>query len=79
MAQNDVQWPNINSVLHYYCPCPAESSFSIAVGDVILGLASSGFHSNGFSLVRKVVESAGLDFTASCPWQVENTLGRPRY
>lgn len=30
-------------------------------GDVILGLSSSGVHSNGYSLVRKVVESAGLD------------------
>lgn len=30
-------------------------------GDVILGLTSSGVHSNGYSLVRKVVESAGLD------------------
>lgn len=30
-------------------------------GDVILGLASSGIHSNGYSLVRKVVKEAGLD------------------
>jgi phosphoribosylformylglycinamidine cyclo-ligase len=30
-------------------------------GDVVLGLASSGIHSNGYSLVRKVVEHAGLD------------------
>ena len=32
----------------------------IAAGDVVLGLASSGVHSNGFSLVRKVVEQSGL-------------------
>lgn len=32
----------------------------IAEGDVILGLAASGIHSNGFSLVRKVVADAGL-------------------
>ncbi|MGO7601856.1 AIR synthase-related protein, partial [Rhizobium ruizarguesonis] len=37
----------------------------IAEGDVILGLASSGFHSNGFSLVRKIVELSGLDWSAA--------------
>lgn len=38
----------------------------IAEGDVVLGLASSGLHSNGFSLVRKVIQDAGLSWEA-CP------------
>ncbi|KAJ3019930.1 Bifunctional purine biosynthetic protein ade1 [Thoreauomyces humboldtii] len=42
---------------------------SIAPGDLVLGLASSGVHSNGFSLVRHVVERAGLDYDAACPFE----------
>lgn len=40
----------------------------VAEGDVLLGLASNGVHSNGYSLVRKLVETSGLAWSAACPW-----------
>ncbi|MBT8474794.1 MAG: phosphoribosylformylglycinamidine cyclo-ligase [Alphaproteobacteria bacterium] len=40
----------------------------ITKGDVLLGVASDGVHSNGYSLVRKIVEVSGLGWDASCPW-----------
>ena len=39
----------------------------VSVGDVLVGIASSGVHSNGFSLVRKIVADAGLDFHQEIP------------
>lgn len=47
----------------------------VAAGDVVLGLASSGVHSNGFSLVRKLVGVAGLGYGSACPWDPGRTLG----
>ncbi|MEO0542832.1 MAG: phosphoribosylformylglycinamidine cyclo-ligase [Pseudomonadota bacterium] len=44
-------------------------------GDVLIGLASSGVHSNGFSLVRKIAEAEGLSFTSSAPFAPGLTLG----
>ncbi|ABG31839.1 phosphoribosylformylglycinamidine cyclo-ligase [Roseobacter denitrificans] len=46
----------------------------VAQGDVLLGLASDGVHSNGYSLVRKLVEVSGLSWDAPCPW-AEQSLG----
>jgi phosphoribosylformylglycinamidine cyclo-ligase len=47
----------------------------IADGDVILGLASSGIHSNGYSLVRKVITKSGLTWSAAAPFAPEVSLG----
>jgi phosphoribosylformylglycinamidine cyclo-ligase len=49
---------------------------TIQAGDAILGLASSGVHSNGFSLVRRVVEAAGLRWTDPAPFAPGQTLGQ---
>ncbi|MFG6583821.1 phosphoribosylformylglycinamidine cyclo-ligase [Sulfitobacter sp. 1A12779] len=43
-------------------------------GDVLLGLPSDGVHSNGYSLVRKIVERSGLGWGDACPWG-EGDLG----
>jgi phosphoribosylformylglycinamidine cyclo-ligase len=47
----------------------------IGAGDVLIGLASSGVHSNGYSLVRKVVEKSGLAWDAPAPFAKGVSLG----
>ena len=47
----------------------------VGVGDVVLGLPSSGVHANGFSLVRRVVEAAGLAYDAPAPFAPGESLG----
>ncbi|MEO0383326.1 MAG: phosphoribosylformylglycinamidine cyclo-ligase [Pseudomonadota bacterium] len=48
---------------------------TIAAGDIVLGLASSGFHSNGYSLIRKIVADAGLPYDAAAPFDTIRSLG----
>ncbi len=48
----------------------------VVPGDTVLGLASSGLHSNAFSLVRRVVEVSGLAWSAPAPFDPEVTLGQ---
>lgn len=44
-------------------------------GDVVLGLASAGVHSNGFSLVRRIVEMSGIGLDNAAPFDADRTLG----
>jgi phosphoribosylformylglycinamidine cyclo-ligase len=48
---------------------------TVTDGDVLLGIASSGVHSNGFSLVRKIVERSGLTFASPAPFAAGHTVG----
>ena len=52
----------------------ADLPAGVTEGDVLLGLASNGVHSNGYSFVRKVVELSGLGWDADCPF-AEGSLG----
>jgi len=46
----------------------------IAAGDVLVAIASSGVHSNGYSLVRRIVEISGIDWYLEAPFQPGTTL-----
>jgi phosphoribosylaminoimidazole synthetase len=47
---------------------------TMRAGDVIIGIASSGAHSNGYSLIRKIVERTGLAWTAPAPFDATRDL-----
>lgn len=47
----------------------------IEAGDAVIGIASSGVHSNGYSLVRKIVERSGADLAEPAPFDSSQTLG----
>jgi phosphoribosylformylglycinamidine cyclo-ligase len=47
----------------------------MSAGDVLIGVASSGPHSNGYSLIRKVVERSGLSWEDASPFADEQSLG----
>jgi homoserine kinase len=48
---------------------------AMSPGDVLLGVSSNGVHSNGFSLVRKIIEKSGLQYTDPAPWDTSKTVG----
>jgi phosphoribosylformylglycinamidine cyclo-ligase len=47
----------------------------VKASDVLLGLPSSGVHSNGYSLVRRIVEKSGVKLDAKAPFDPKQTLG----
>src|SRR5271168_3169077 len=47
----------------------------IAAGDVVIGLGSTGVHSNGFSLVRRIASDAGLTWDKPAPFEPSRSLG----
>ena len=49
---------------------------NLAAGDVLIALASSGPHSNGYSLIRKVVEISGVKWDEKAPFDNEQTLAQ---
>jgi phosphoribosylformylglycinamidine cyclo-ligase len=62
-----------------FCVGAVERSFtrqsqSLEAGDVIIGLASTGVHSNGFSLVRKIIDHVGLRYSAPAPFDPERSI-----
>jgi len=48
---------------------------TVEAGDIVLGLSSNGLHSNGFSLVRKILERTGADLDGPAPFAPDRALG----
>ncbi|CCF60346.1 hypothetical protein KAFR_0J02820 [Kazachstania africana CBS 2517] len=49
---------------------------NMQAGDVLLGLASNGIHSNGYSLVRRIIKHVDLSWEDKCPWEESITVGQ---
>ena len=53
----------------------AITGVNVIAGDAILGLASSGVHSNGYSLARRIVDAGGIPLSAPAPFAPDRQLG----
>lgn len=51
------------------------SGDNVSEGDIVLGLESSGFHANGYSLIRRAVEMSGMEYSDQAPFANGITLG----
>ncbi len=47
----------------------------VQVGDVIVGIPSTGVHSNGYTLVRKIIEESKYSYQDPCPYDASKTIG----
>ena len=47
----------------------------MTIGDVLIGLTSNGVHSNGFSLVRRILARESLSYMAEAPWDRSTSVG----
>ena len=72
-GEYDVAGFTVGAVERHLCLPKSDQS---RAGDIVLGLPSSGLHSNGFSLVRKVMRQIGCKYTDIAPFsKSQNTYG----
>ena len=54
---------------------PLPMKDDVIPGDVIIGISSTGLHSNGYSLARKVVQESGLTYNDAAPFDSNKSIG----